>query len=305
MSFARSSVVETSEPAGLYTGGGSIGLPAAYPFESTGVAVALVALSSRRARDLAAQRLAFVGGITHDFRAPLAVIRTGAENLARGVVRSRKEIERCAGILLEEEPKLTDMVEQALRFSGVRFARRSLRKEPCDGRDLVEAAILGCRPLLRRNRARLRGAEGRGDHGAACRRLGATHMKLLRHLIENRGKVFSRDELLDTVWGFPETVSSRTVRGFGYKFAGERLLHGRPSRHWQPPSLHGQKPCARMALQQRSKCAQQAFRGFALADEEVGARGPRLSTTARRNSHVSAAATRPTPRYPRCRLSPC
>ena len=209
-----------------------------------GVAVALVALSSRRARDLAAQRLAFVGGITHDFRTPLAVIRTGAENLARGVVRSRKEIERCAGILLEEEPKLTDMVEQALRFSGGCFARRSLRKEPCDGRDLVEAAIIGCRPLLRRNRTRLRGAEGRGDHGAACRRLGATHMKLLRHLIENRGKVFSRDELLDTVWGFPETVSSRTVdvhvaelrtcrendprrpayirtvRGFGYKFAG-------------------------------------------------------------------------------------
>jgi len=74
--------------------------------------------------------------------------------------------------------------------------------------------------------------------------LGATHMKLLRNLIENRGKVFSRDELLDTVWGFPETVYSRTVdvhvaelrkcleddprrpayiltvRGFGYKFAG-------------------------------------------------------------------------------------
>ena len=38
MNFARSSVVETSEPAGLYMGGGSIGLPAAYPFESTGVA---------------------------------------------------------------------------------------------------------------------------------------------------------------------------------------------------------------------------------------------------------------------------
>jgi two-component system alkaline phosphatase synthesis response regulator PhoP len=75
-------------------------------------------------------------------------------------------------------------------------------------------------------------------------RLGAMHLKLLRHLIENRGKVLSRDELLDTVWGFPETVYSRTVdvhvselrrlleddprhprfiltvHGFGYRFAG-------------------------------------------------------------------------------------
>jgi two-component system, OmpR family, alkaline phosphatase synthesis response regulator PhoP len=73
--------------------------------------------------------------------------------------------------------------------------------------------------------------------------LGSMHLKLLRHLIENRGRVLSRDELLDAVWGFPETVYSRTVdvhvselrklleesprhprfiltvHGFGYKFA--------------------------------------------------------------------------------------
>ena len=34
--------------------------------------------------------------------------------------------------------------------------------------------------------------------------------------------------------------------------------------------------CVRMALQQRRKGAQQAFGGFALADKEVGARGPCL-----------------------------
>jgi two-component system alkaline phosphatase synthesis response regulator PhoP len=78
--------------------------------------------------------------------------------------------------------------------------------------------------------------------GGKTVRLGALHLKLLRRLIEGRGKVFSRDELLDSVWGFPERISTRTVdvhvaelrkalerdprhprfiltvHGFGYKF---------------------------------------------------------------------------------------
>jgi signal transduction histidine kinase len=121
-----------------------------------GLTVAFVALSSRRARDLAAQRLAFVGGITHDFRTPLAVIRTGAENLAHGVVRGRKDVARYAGIILEQERNLADMVEQAMRFSGIRFPLRSLRFEPCEAREVVERALEACRQQLARHRISLR-----------------------------------------------------------------------------------------------------------------------------------------------------
>ena len=74
--------------------------------------------------------------------------------------------------------------------------------------------------------------------------LSALEMKLLRYLIENRGKVISRDELLDRVWGYDAAAQTRTVdvhvaslrqkvepvpsrpqfiltvHGLGYKFSG-------------------------------------------------------------------------------------
>ena len=74
--------------------------------------------------------------------------------------------------------------------------------------------------------------------------LSAREFQLLRYLIENRGRVISRDELLKEVWGYQALPSTRTVdvhmawlrqkleanpkrpefiltlRGLGYKFAG-------------------------------------------------------------------------------------
>lgn len=74
--------------------------------------------------------------------------------------------------------------------------------------------------------------------------LSAKEFKLLRHLIERRGQILSRDDLLDEVWGYNAMLSTRTVdvhvawlrqklepnpkhpqhiltvHGLGYKFAG-------------------------------------------------------------------------------------
>ena len=41
--------------------------------------------------------------------------------------------------------------------------------------------------------------------------LSALEFKLLCHLIENRGRVLSRQQLLDEVWGYEKSVQSRTV----------------------------------------------------------------------------------------------
>ena len=41
--------------------------------------------------------------------------------------------------------------------------------------------------------------------------LGPTEYKLLKHLIENPGRVYSREQLLDYVWGHGVYVESRTV----------------------------------------------------------------------------------------------
>ena len=74
--------------------------------------------------------------------------------------------------------------------------------------------------------------------------LSALELKLLQYLIEHRGEVLKRDELLDEVWGYDAMPSTRTVdvhiawlrqklednprhpqfiqtvHGFGYKFVG-------------------------------------------------------------------------------------
>ena len=41
--------------------------------------------------------------------------------------------------------------------------------------------------------------------------LGPTEFRLLRHLLENQGRVFSREQLLDMVWGRDVYVEPRTV----------------------------------------------------------------------------------------------
>jgi two-component system alkaline phosphatase synthesis response regulator PhoP len=47
--------------------------------------------------------------------------------------------------------------------------------------------------------------------GGAPVALSALELKLLRYLVEHRGTVIPRDELLDRVWGYDATAQSRTV----------------------------------------------------------------------------------------------
>ena len=48
----------------------------------------------------------------------------------------------------------------------------------------------------------------RGDRDV---HLGPTEFRLLRHFLEHQGRVFSREQLLDSVWGADVYVEPRTV----------------------------------------------------------------------------------------------
>ena len=75
--------------------------------------------------------------------------------------------------------------------------------------------------------------------GGAPIAIGPTEFKLLRHFLEHPGRVFSRERLLDAVWGRDSVIEARTVdvhirrlrvklgrhgariatlRGYGYRF---------------------------------------------------------------------------------------
>ncbi len=112
-----------------------------------GASIAMLVVSSARARKLAAQQMEFVAGVSHELRTPLAVIRSAAENLADGVVADTDQVQRYGQLIATEGRRLTEMVEQVMEFAGF-DAGRTLDVRPFAAADIVQAAIDASGPLL-------------------------------------------------------------------------------------------------------------------------------------------------------------
>jgi len=112
-----------------------------------GVSVALIVVSSGRARRLASQQMEFVAGVSHELRTPLAVIRSAAENLADGVVAEPGQVQQYGALIAGEGRRLTEMVEQVMEFAGF-DAGRTLELRPVAVHDVVETAVASSHPLL-------------------------------------------------------------------------------------------------------------------------------------------------------------
>ena len=95
-----------------------------------GVAFALVLVSARRARALAAQQADFVAGVSHELNTPLQAIRSAAENLRTGVVSDPPDVRGYGEIIDREGRRLMRLVEQALQWAGI--GRGSARNATAD-----------------------------------------------------------------------------------------------------------------------------------------------------------------------------
>ena len=84
-----------------------------------GVAFALVLVSARRARALAAQQVDFVAGVSHELNTPLQAIRSAGENLRTGVVRESTDVRGYGELIERESRRLTRLVEQVLQWAGI------------------------------------------------------------------------------------------------------------------------------------------------------------------------------------------
>ena len=114
---------------------------------------------------------------------------------------------------------LTARAEEADRIRGLETGADDYVSKPFSTDELV-ARI---RAVLRRVRPALAGerlafgdiemnlAAHRVTRGGRSVRLGPTEYRLLRHLLEHPGRVFSRDQLIDAVWGHDIYVDTRTV----------------------------------------------------------------------------------------------
>jgi two-component system phosphate regulon response regulator PhoB len=114
---------------------------------------------------------------------------------------------------------LTARGEEDDRVRGLETGADDYVTKPFSPKELVAragAVLRRVRPALAAERLDYGGVEmdlaahrvRRSGHSVA---LGPTEYRLLRHFLENPGRVFSRQQLLDTVWPHSEDIELRTV----------------------------------------------------------------------------------------------
>jgi signal transduction histidine kinase len=103
----------------------------------------------RRAQRLAQQQMEFVAGVSHELQTPLSVICSAGENLADGLVGAQDQVRRYGSVIRDEGRRLSNMVEQILRFAGIQSGRAQYRSELFSIDSLVEQALAASEAELR------------------------------------------------------------------------------------------------------------------------------------------------------------
>ncbi len=92
--------------------------------------VAALVRYTRRAQKLAQVQMDFVAGISHELRTPLTVIHTAGYNLRGKMAQNPSQVERYGALIQQESGRLTELVEQILRFAGTEAGRIIQEPEP-------------------------------------------------------------------------------------------------------------------------------------------------------------------------------
>ena len=106
-----------------------------------GVAFALVLVSARRARALAAQQVDFVAGVSHELNTPLQAIRSAGENLRTGVVRESTDVRGYGELIERESRRLARLVEQVLQWAGIGRSPARNKVADIDLGELLHSAV--------------------------------------------------------------------------------------------------------------------------------------------------------------------
>ncbi|HYI63839.1 MAG TPA: phosphate regulon transcriptional regulator PhoB [Allosphingosinicella sp.] len=114
---------------------------------------------------------------------------------------------------------LTARGEESDRIRGLETGADDYVTKPFSPRELVarvQAVLRRVRPALAGERLsyadiEMDVARHKVRRGGAAVALGPTEFRLLRHFLEHPGRVFSRERLLDSVWGQDSEIELRTV----------------------------------------------------------------------------------------------
>ncbi len=144
-----------------------------------GVAIAMILASTRRSLELSRQRVELVAGVSHEFRTPLAVIRSAGQNLADGSVEEPERVKHYGALIEKEGLRLTDLVEKVLELAGIQSHRKRLERGNVVLAHLVHQALEDNQPAVDALGAEV---ETSLPEGPVCIR---TDGKALRHALSN------------------------------------------------------------------------------------------------------------------------
>lgn len=107
------------------------------------VASALIIVYTSRMRRLADQQMAFVAGVSHDLRTPIAVMHAAGENLQDGLVTDAEETKDYGELIVEESRRLLNTVEQVLAYAGIAFGSERPPDTSVSLNDVVTHVLAG------------------------------------------------------------------------------------------------------------------------------------------------------------------
>ncbi len=111
------------------------------------VSMALIIVSTQRARRLARLQMEFVAGVSHELRTPVAVVCSAADNLAEGFVSAQDQVREYGALIRNEGRRLSAMIEQILQFAAGQSRPAAYRLEPVAVAGAVAAVLAGLSSL--------------------------------------------------------------------------------------------------------------------------------------------------------------
>jgi signal transduction histidine kinase len=103
--------------------------------------IALVVVTTQRARRLAQLRTDFVASISHELRTPLTGITSAAQNIADGLVDGKERAMRYGAAILSQVQQLSELIEQILLFSATEKGGYRYHYEWVDIPELVATSL--------------------------------------------------------------------------------------------------------------------------------------------------------------------
>ena len=165
--------------------------------------------------------------VTPDGEEALLMVRESQPDLIvlDWMVESLSGIEVCRQLRRAKETArlpilmLTARGEEEDRIRGLKTGADDYVTKPFSPRELlarVEALLRRSRPALEDGVLRVADLEldpvaHRVRRGGEAVKLGPTEFRLLRHFMERPGRVHSRAQLIDAVWGMDSDIDERTV----------------------------------------------------------------------------------------------